>query len=180
MMKAFAGAAALLVLAGCGPAEAPAATAGAEPADACPTGSPLPVTGLCSNGDASLFLASDVSLQTAAPRCVWRTEEVSLSPAEALVFRAQDCSGEGWDKAIYTYVSGYLKTRLSSMAEDQSGFALEIIPLAASETAEQAAMRTLDKAPEDQRARCITSPLTGHTVAGRTFGLGPDADSRPS
>lgn len=149
---------------------------------ACATGSPLPITGLCSDGNASLFLAIDPKAETFGPRCVWRTEEVSMSPDEALVFRTQDCSGEGWDATIYKYengaeqVTGYVKTRQSSMPADDYGFALEIIRLPAGETAEQAAMKTLEKADPAQRERCEIQPLSSYTVAGRAFELGPNAE----
>jgi hypothetical protein len=51
-----------------------------------------------------------------------------------------------------------------------------MIPLAAGETAEQAAMKTLGKAPEDQRTRCETRPRTGPIVAGTVFELVPNAE----
>lgn len=164
-------------LSACSPAND--ATIGAESAEAgpaCATGSPLPITGLCSDGNASLFLATTTSAEIVAPRCVWRTQEVSLSPSEAIVFRAQDCSGEGWDQTLYSYVSGYLKIRQASVPEDQSGFILEIFPLADGETAEQAALKTLDKAPGDQRARCEVQPLKGPKLPGRVFEVGPNAE----
>ena len=170
---------ALLVagLAACSPADDPSVGAEAAAATpACATGSPLPLTGLCSDGAAALFLATDTSAQTVAPRCVWRTEEISLSPDEAIVFRAQDCAGEGWDQMVYSHASGYLKARLASVPEDQFGFILEIIPLAAGETAEQAALKTLDKAPGEQRARCEIHPLKGPKVVGRVFELAPNAE----
>ncbi len=166
----------LLMLSGCGPAETPASTTATSTLADCPTGSPLPITGLCSDGSATLFVAIDPSIETFAPRCVWRTEEVSLSPTEALVFRAQNCSGEGWDQVLYSHVSGYLKVRQSSLPEDQSGFALQIVLLAAGQTAEQAAMQTLDKALGDQRSRCEIRPVTARKLAGRTFELAPNAE----
>ncbi len=180
MRRLLAAAALSAGLSACGPQDnsvdlaATATTAGADAA--CPTGSPLPITGLCSNGDASLFLATDNSIERLAPRCVWRTQEVSLSPDEALVFRAQDCSGEGWDQIVYFYLSGYLKQRMASMPEEQAGFALQIFPLTDGETAEQAAMKTLDEAPDDHRTRCETRSLTGPKLAGRAFELAPNTD----
>lgn len=176
-MRRLAIAAALGVcLAACGPQGADPGPETLAAESACSTGSPLPITGLCSDGAAALFVAVDAGIETFAPRCVWRTEEVSLSPTEALVFRAQNCSGEGWDQMLYSYVSGYLKVRQSPLPEDQSGFALQILPLAAGETAEQAAMQTLDKALGDQRSRCEIHPLTGRKLAGRAFELAPNAD----
>ncbi len=175
MVRGFA-ASTLLMLSGCGPAETPASTAAETTSPACPTGSPLPITGLCSDGSAPLFRAIDSGIETFAPRCVWRTEEVSLSPAEALVFRAQNCSGEGWDHMLYSHVAGYLKVRQSSLPEADSGFALQIIPLATGETAEQAALKTLDKALGGQRDRCEVRLLTRRKLAGRAFALAPNAE----
>lgn len=181
MGRLLAAAAFTASLSGCGPRDdgadlAATATPAAAADSSCPTGSPLPITGLCSDGNAALFLATDTGVERLAPRCVWRTQEVSLSPNEALVFRAQDCSGEGWDQTVYSYLSGYLKQRMTSMPEDQAGFALQIFPLADGETAEQAAMKTLDKAPDDQRTRCKTRPLSGPKLAGRAFELAPNYD----
>ncbi len=161
-----------------------AADESAAAKSACATGSPLPITGLCSDGNASLFLAIDPKAETFGPRCVWRTEEVETYPNEALVFRAQDCSGEGWDKTTYTYQASYvhepsyLKTHLASMPAEDFGFALEVVPLLIGETAEQAAMHTLSKADPAQRPRCEIQPLTRYTVAGRAFELGPNAELR--
>ncbi len=143
---------------------------------ACATGSPLPITGLCSDGNASLFLAIDPKAETFGPRCVWRTEEVETYPDEALVFRAQDCSGEGWDKTTYKYEASHLKTHTASMPVGDFDFALEVIPLIGGETAEQAALQTLAKADPAQRSRCEIKPLTHYTVAGRAFELGPNAE----
>lgn len=173
-----------LGLIACSP-QSPGAADAVEAAGAsasCPTGSPLPITGLCSDGAASLFLATDPKAEMFGPRCVWRTEEVGLSPDQTLVFRAQDCSGQGWDQTTYTYDadtaqgSGHLKTHQSSMPADNFGFALQVIPLTAGQTAEQAAMQTLEKADPAQRTRCETHPLPNITVAGRAFELGPNAE----
>lgn len=174
---------ALLALAACGneAADTPAMAA-TGPHATCEAGSPLPLTGLCSNGDASLFLAIDAKAETFGPRCMWRTEEVTVSASEALLFRAQDCSGEGWEKTTYTFDAsgangaGYLKTHQASLPADNFGFALEVIPLAAGETAEQAAMKTLEKAEPAQQSRCETRPVSGFKVAGRAFELGPNAE----
>jgi len=150
----------------------------AATATACPNGAPLPVTGLCNNADASLFLAVDDSIETFATRCLWRTEEVQLSTDEVLVFRAQDCAPEGWVRTVYSHLSGYLKHRMDGTPEDQAGFALQIVPLAANEAPEQAAMKTLAQAPEDQRARCIVVKLPGPKLAGRAFRLEPVPELR--
>jgi hypothetical protein len=171
---------ALMALAACS-GQSSAAPEDAAVAAACASGSPLPITGLCSDGNASLFLAIDPKAEVFGPRCIWRTEEVSISASEALVFRAQDCTGEGWDKTNYAYEArpqggGYLKTRQSSRALDDHGFALEVTPLSSGESAEQAAMKTLDRTDPAQRARCETRPLTNITVAGRAFELGPNAE----
>jgi len=145
---------------------------------ACVNGAPLPVTGLCNTADPSLFLAVDDSIDTLATRCVWRTEEVQLSPDQALVFRAQDCAAEGWVRTVYSHLSGYLKHRMDGTPEDQAGFALQIIPLKANETPEQVAMRTLALAPEDQRERCHVAKMAGPKVAGQAFRLEPGPDLR--
>lgn len=97
-----------------------------------------------------------------------------MSGDEALVFRTQDCAGEGWDRTVYTWVSGYLKQRMASAPEDQAGFALQVFDVPAGQTAEQAALGTLAQAPEDQRSRCITAPLPQVKVAGHAFELKPD------
>lgn len=142
-------------------------------AGACANGAPLPVTGLCNTADPALFLAVDDSIDTPATRCVWRTEEVQLSADEVLLFRAQDCAAEGWVRTVYSHLSGYLKHRMDGTPEDQAGFALQIVPLAADETPEDAAMKTLALAPEDQRSRCVVTKLSGPKLAGYPFALGP-------
>jgi len=172
---------ALIMLAACGQQSSAEADGAAETVEAaCETGSPLPITGLCSDGRTSLFLAANQKAEMFGPRCVWRTEEVSLSDSEALVFRAQDCSGQGWDKTTYTYEGGaqggHVKTLQTTQSAVVPGFALEIFPLAAGETAEQAAMKTLEKAEPSQRSRCETRPLTNVTLAGRGFELAPNAE----
>lgn len=140
---------------------------------ACPNGALLPITGLCNTAAPSLFLAIDDSIDTFATRCVWRTEEVQLRPDDALVFRAQDCSPEGWVRIIYSHVGDYLKYRMDGTPEDQAGFAVQIFPLAAGETPEQAALKTLAMAPEDQRERCVVRKLTEPKLAGYPFALEP-------
>lgn len=172
-----------IVLAACSQQSPDAASNDAAASSAaCPTGSPLPITGLCSDGNASLFLAIDPKAEMFGPRCVWRTEEVETSPNEPMIFRSQDCSGESWDKTTYkfergaTQEHGYLKIRQASMPADDFGFALEVIKLQSSTTAEQAAMQTLDKAEATQRERCVIAPLTSFTVAGHAFELGPNAE----
>jgi hypothetical protein len=146
----------------------PAATDGA-----CRNGAPLPITGLCNTADPALFLAVDNTIETFATRCIWRTEEVQLSADDALVFRAQDCSPEGWVRTVYTRVGGYLKHRMDGTPEDQAGFALQIFPLTQGETPEDAAMKTLSLAPEDQRGRCVVAKLPGPKLAGYAFELKP-------
>jgi hypothetical protein len=160
---------------GCAPQGEPAG-AEASATSACPTGSALPITGLCSDGAAALFVAVDPSLETLAPKCVWRTREASIADNRALVFRAQDCSGEGWDETLFTYVSGYLKARLASLQEDQAQFALQIFELGNDESAEEAALDALRLAPFDQRERCEIHPLNGPKLAGRVFELAPNAE----
>lgn len=159
------------------PGDAPAVSAGESSggaaATACANGAPLPITGLCNTADPSLFLAIDDTIETFATRCLWRTEEVQLSPDTVLVFRAQDCAPEGWVRTVYSHLSGYLKHRMDGTPEDQAGFALQIFPLAAGETPEDAAMKTLALAPEDQRTRCVVERLQGPKLAGYAFELKP-------
>jgi hypothetical protein len=149
------------------PAAAPAA------ASAC---NPLPLTGLCSNADVSIFLRTNPQAPKLAAKCEWRTQEIGLTPTDAIVFRAQDCTPEGWVPNRYEVVQSYVKYRMDGTPEDQAIFILEMLPLAAGETAEQAALKTLGKAPEDQRTRCEIKPRTGPVVAGRTFELVPNAE----
>lgn len=149
------------------PSETPAA------ANAC---NPLPLTGLCSNADPSIFLKTNPQAPKLAAKCQWRTQEISLTPTDAIVFRAQDCTTEGWVPNIYEVVQGYIKYRMDGTPGDQAMFILEMLPLAAGETAEQAALKTLGKAPEEQRTRCETIPLAGPVLAGPAFELRPKPD----
>jgi hypothetical protein len=155
-------------------AEPSAAPAAAEAPAGC--GAKLPITGLCSNANPGDFLKIDAQAPKLAAKCVWRTQEVSVSADMALAFRAQDCSAEGWVPHVYSYVQGYVKYRMDGTPGDQAMFILEMIPLAAGETAEQAAMKTLGKAPEEQRTRCETQPLAGTVLAGPAFELRPKPD----
>jgi hypothetical protein len=172
---------ALVVLAACG-GETDAVLETAAPEAAVPAlsetecGPTLPVTGLCSNAVPSLFLKIDTQAPKLATRCVWRTQEVSLTPTDALVFRAQDCTAEGWVPNAYEVVQNYVKYRMDGTPSDQAMFMLEFMPLTDGETAEQAAMKTLARAPEDQRARCETRALAGYTLAGEAFELAPNAE----
>ena len=178
-MRRIAGLIAALALAACGgekeaaldPAAAPEAAPAAAEATACAPA--LPITGQCSNADPALFLKINAQAPKLAAKCVWRTQEVGVSDALALLFRAQDCAAEGWVPNVYSYVQGYVKYRMDGTPDDQAVFILEVIPVADGETPEQAAMKTLNKAPEDQRARCQTKPLSGPIVAGATFELAP-------
>jgi hypothetical protein len=169
--------AAALALAGCGgDTDAAPETPAATPTAASSACNPLPITGLCSNGDPSNFLKTNPQAPKLAAKCEWRTREISLTPTDAIVFRAQDCTAEGWVPNLYEVVQGYVKYRMDGTPGDQAMFILEMIPLAAGETAEQAAMKTLGKAPEEQRTRCETRPLTGRTLAGAAFELRPKPD----
>jgi hypothetical protein len=170
-------AATALALAACGKAEdgAPMTDAGTAGFAACSAGH-LPVTGLCKDADASLFLATDSSLETVARGCVWRTEELQTKDNEALVFRAQDCTGEMWDRIAYTWIDRYVKSHSVAVPEDQAIFVLEVQPVPDGETAEQVALKTLAQAPEDQRARCEIKPYAGPKVAGRAFEIFPNAE----
>jgi hypothetical protein len=176
-MRYIAMAAAALALAACGKAEdgGPTADAGVSGGAACASGK-LPVTGLCSDANPSVFLSIDSNLETLARGCVWRTEELQTKDTEALVFRAQDCTGEMWDRIAYTWVDRYVKSRSVAVPADQAVFVLEVLPLAEGETAEQVAMRTLALAPEDQRTRCEAKPFNGPRVVGRSFELFPNAE----
>ena len=166
----------------CGVATCALSACGADPGAAVSAGGPactgtkLPITGACSDANAALFVAIDPKQKTVARGCVWRTEELRTKETEALVFRAQDCTGEMWDRTVYTYVGGFVKSRLATVPEDQAGFLLEVYDVPDGQTAEQVAMATLDKAPQDQRARCITSPMDGVTVAGHPFELAPNKE----
>ena len=151
------------------------AAAGAAAPAAC-SGTKLPITQVCRDANAALFVAIDPKLETVAKGCVWRTEELQTKADEALVFRAQDCTGEKWDRQIYSLVGQYVKARPETVPEDQANFLLEIHDLANGETAEDVAMRTLASAPEDQRERCITNPLPEIPAAGRVFELGPNPE----
>jgi hypothetical protein len=170
-------AAGALALTACGKAEDGALTAdaGAAGGAACSVAK-LPITGLCSDANPSLFLAVDSSLETLARGCVWRTEELQTKDNEALVFRAQDCTGEMWDRIAYTWVDRYVKSHSVAVPADQAIFVLEVQPVPEGETAEQVALKTLAQAPEDQRTRCEVKPYTGVKVVGRAFEIFPNAE----
>ena len=170
-------AAGALALTACGKAEDGALTAdaGAAGGAACSVAK-LPVTGVCSDANPGLFVAIDSSLETLARGCVWRTEELQTKDNEALVFRAQDCTGEMWDRIAYTWVDRYVKSHSVAVPADQAVFLLEVQPVPEGETAEQVAMKTLAQAPEDQRTRCEVKPYTGPKVTGRAFELFPNAE----
>ncbi|HVY87815.1 MAG TPA: hypothetical protein VG942_03055, partial [Hyphomonadaceae bacterium] len=138
--------------------------------------STLPITGVCTDANPKLFLKTDPTLDTFATHCVWRTEEVKTGDDEALVFRAQDCTGEKWDKTVFSFVSNYVKYRASSLPDTEGGFALQVFPVAKGQTAEQVALQTLGNAPDDQRTRCITYAVSGVKAAGRVFELGPNPE----
>jgi hypothetical protein len=172
-MRIIMGLAAACALGACGKASETAGDVDAAPPCA---GTRLPITGVCSDARAALFLRVDPSLKTVARGCVWRTEELQTKEAEALVFRAQDCTGEMWDRTVYSYVGRFVKSRPVTVPEDQASFLLEVYDINEGQTAEQVAMTTLDKAPEDQRARCVTRPMDGVTVAGDPFELAPNKE----
>ena len=178
--KGWLGAVAMLALAACGgekdtalDGEAIAATAAATDGGC---GAPLAVTGLCSNPDPAYFLKIDAQAPKLATKCVWRTQEVGVTADTALVFRAQDCSAEGWVPHVYSYVQGYVKYRMDGTPDDQAMFILQVIPVEPGETPEQTAMKTLGSAPENQRARCATRPYRGPVIAGSAFQLAPNAE----
>ena len=169
-----------LMLAACGGAKDDAIdSAAAVPAGAAQDcGAALPITGLCSNADPSLFLKVNTLAPKLAAKCIWRTQEIDVASDMALLFRAQDCSAEGWVANTYAYVQGYVKFRMSGTPDDQANFMLQVIPLGQGETAEKAAMKTLDNAPEDQRLRCTIRPFNGPVVVGTTFELAPNPNLR--
>jgi hypothetical protein len=170
-------------MAGCGPAQpgdATLAEAGETPglggpAPPCTTAK-LPITGVCTDAHPALFLAVDTGLETFARGCAWRTQELQTGGDEALVFRAQDCTGEMWDRTVYSWVGNYVKSRPEPVPEDQAVFALEVFRIADGQTAEDVALATLSAAPEDQRGRCTTEPINNVRVAGRAFELAPNAE----
>jgi hypothetical protein len=169
-------AAAALVLGACGQADETADGAlGAGPAGAC-AGTRLPITRACGDANPALFRAVDSSLDTVARGCVWRTEELQIKENEVLLFRAQDCTGEMWDRTIYSYVGGYVKAKLAPVPDDQAAFVLQVFDVSSGDTAEQIALRTLSAAPEGQRQRCITSPLNNVRAPGQVFELAPNAE----
>jgi hypothetical protein len=175
-MRIFLALAAASMLAACGKAgEAPEPGAAAQGDGAC-SGTKLPITGVCSDASPTLFAAIDPTVETVAQGCVWRTEELQTKPDEALVFRAQDCTGEKWDKTVYAWIGGYVKARLASVPEDQANFVLEVHDVPEGETAETVALKTLSAAPEDQRSRCVVTPLPEIKVAGHAFEIAPDAE----
>ena len=139
-MRRIAGLIAALALAACGgekeaaldPAAAPEAAPAAAEATACAPA--LPITGQCSNADPALFLKINAQAPKLAAKCVWRTQEVGVSDALALLFRAQDCAAEGWVPNVYSYVQGYVKYRMDGTPDDQAVFILEVIPVADGET----------------------------------------------
>jgi hypothetical protein len=165
-------------VAGCGPADPDsgleaASAGGADGSPPCAT-TALPITGLCADAHPARFLAIDTSLDTFARGCAWRTQELLIAPEEALVFRAQDCTGEMWDRTVYTWVGNYVKARPEPVPEDQAVFALQVFNVADGQTAEDVALRTLANAPEDQRGRCSIEPLNTVKVQGRAFELAPN------
>ena len=176
-MRYFLMAASVLALAACGKADdgAPTANAGAAGGAECSVAK-LPLTGLCGDADPSTFLAIDSSLDTVARGCVWRTEELQTKDNEALVFRAQDCTGEMWDKIAYAWVDRYVKSHSVAVPADQAIFVLEVLPVPEGETAEQVALKTLAQAPEDQRTRCEIKPYDGPKVVGRSFTIFPNVE----
>jgi hypothetical protein len=161
----------------CGRADetAPAGSVEASMSAAC-RGAALPVTGLCNDASPALFVAVDDRLETVARGCVWRTEELQTGPSDALVFRAQDCTGEMWDKVAYSWVDRYVKARPVTVPEDQANFVLEVLQVGPDETPEEVARQTLAQAPEDQRGRCDAVPYSGPRIAGRAFELAPNAE----
>ena len=141
--------AATLALAACGDETAVTPDVPATPAvDSTACGPTLPITGLCSNAvDPSLFLKVNAQAPKLAAKCVWRTQEVSLTPTDAIVFRAQDCTAEGWvpnlrTKAVQTYVKYRMDGTPERPGDVHARNSCRSLP---DETAEQAAMKTLEQ-----------------------------------
>lgn len=157
---------------------APASSAGVAPAAPCAT-SALPITGLCSDANAALFVATDDARTLFSASCAWKTQEIKLADDRAIVFRAQDCTPDSsTDDFTYTFDGTLgaktLKYRIPSMEPGDRMSFLDMFDVGAGETAEQVAMKTLAYAPADQKARCVTKARPGPKVAGRVFDLGPN------
>jgi hypothetical protein len=184
-MRIVLAALAACAISGCGPSETDGAATVAEGDEGTPglggppppcTATPLPITGVCNDAHPALFLAVDASLDTFARGCAWRTQELQTGADEAIVFRAQDCTGEMWDPTIYSWVGNFVKSRPAPVPEDQAVFALQVFNVGDGQTAEQVALQTLANAPEDQRSRCTIEPLNNVKVAGRAFELAPNEE----
>ncbi|MDZ4761920.1 MAG: hypothetical protein SGJ21_12705 [Alphaproteobacteria bacterium] len=188
-MRILVCAASVLALTGCGPRgeRAEQAAAGglattenlpsvtAQPS-LCPAGVTLPVTGLCADASPSLFVKIDETADMISPGCVWRTEQVLMSEAEAIVFRSQDCSGAGIDNPVFAFsgsnAGGQLTTGASAALPDRT--ILEVFVPGRGQTAEQVAHATLASVPEAERDRCIARPTSDSWLAGAAFQLAPD------
>jgi hypothetical protein len=177
----------LALLSGCGrsakapedsgsPGESAAMVQPAGAAGPCTT-EVLPVTGLCGDANPALFGAVDPQAKPYSSDCVWRTEEVSMSDKEALVFRSQDCSATGAPRGSYRFADGVLTSAYPGSQGDEHAMpVLEIFNLGTGQTAQQVALQTLSTAPEDQRAECEIQPDTLAHAAGKAFDLLPNAE----
>lgn len=150
----------------------PAEPAAAAPNGACASGF-LPLTGLCADPAADLFVAVNTGLQVFDPACVWKTVEVSISPDSALLFRTQDCSAKGWEADDFNWMDGSVWAKPASLTDDPGIRSLTVFDLPPGETAEQAALATLSTAPPEQRDNCVVQDRPGVVFAGRAFELTP-------
>lgn len=160
------------------PAETAPDTPLAGPADGggpCAAGF-LPLTGLCADPSPDRFAAVDAELQPFDAACVWKTMEVPVSDTQALLFRTQDCSAKGWEADTFRWQDGALWARPASLPDEPGFPVLTVFELAPGQTAQQAALDTLETAPPEQRDHCEISERPGMALAGEAFELAPSAD----
>ncbi len=181
---------ALALLGACGPETQPASEAAATPeasateaaapaAPAC-AGTALPLTGLCTDAGDALYLKINSNHEMPAPHCVWTPQEAALSPDEALVFRALDCTQDDGPRMSFAFSGNVLTAAFPPFEAGGASYemqALEIFPLDG-ETAEAVALKTLETAPENQRARCAVRPAEAAGAYGPAFTLSPSDELR--
>jgi hypothetical protein len=155
------------------PSETAPETALAEPAGGPCLAGFLPLTGLCADPATDRFTAINTELQPFDPACVWKTVEISVTEAQALLFRTQDCSAKGWDADAYRWENGAVWTRPASMTDDGGVRSLSVFDLTPGQTAEQYALGTLEAAPPEQQDHCIIETVSSPVLAGRAFQLSP-------
>jgi hypothetical protein len=180
----------------CAPADEPAASREAGPASSaaaaaaggpdlrppvvsaevppCSTGRTKAVTGVCDDGAPGLFLAVTDHIEL-GDKCVWLTEQLMLSAGEALVFRSQDCSAQGWTNAAYAFADGKVRTGDASTPYAIDRVILEIFPATGAGGVAAAALDQLAAAPEAERATCAIRLHEGFATSGTAFQLAPTA-----